>query len=111
MKGARFPSTCPAWLVLGLVLRPASACSFLVANYNLTAYHSARVVAAANWWQQHRGPDAKTVAGAGGWSFVHNLLSMTGKFTLQPFMSEDRSVVALFNGAQTTILLSSCLAA
>jgi len=32
------------------------------------------------------------------WSFAHNLLSMTGAFTLQPFVSEDRRVVAMFNG-------------
>ena len=33
-----------------------------------------------------------------GWMFVHNLLTMTGDFTLQPFKSANGKVVTLFNG-------------
>ena len=81
--------------VLLLLLRPAASCSFVVANYNLT------MTAAwprANFFNRFRGPDATNIAGAHGWTFVHNLLSMTGAFTLQPFLSADGRVACLFNG-------------
>ena len=82
------------WLLL-LLLRPATSCSFVVANYNLT------MTAAwprANFFNRFRGPDATNIAGAHGWTFVHNLLSVTGAFTLQPFFSADGRVACLFNG-------------
>ena len=34
----------------------------------------------------------------GGFSFVHNLLHMTGQFTPQPFVTAHNETVALFNG-------------
>ena len=78
----------------------ASACSFLVANYNLSSHHTAVQISFANEVQKLRGPDATNLDFAEGWSFLHNLLSMTGELTLQPFISRGRSgpVVALFNG-------------
>jgi asparagine synthetase B (glutamine-hydrolysing) len=54
------------------------------------------VLASANWYNQRRGPDATNWATQDGWSFVHNLLSMTGTVTLQPFV--NGSAVAIFNG-------------
>ena len=80
------------------LLRTARGCSFLVASYNLSAHHTDDVVRAANELQRHRGPDATNRAGIYGWSFLHNLLSMTGRPTLQPFNSNDGMVVVLFNG-------------
>jgi len=85
-------------LFLGHLSSPASGCSFLVSNYNLTAQHGPDVVRLANWWQRWRGPDATNVAYAHGWAFLHNLLSMTGTFTPQPFVSDDGRTIALFNG-------------
>lgn len=75
---------------------PAAACSFMVSSYNLTARHSPTQLALANWWQRRRGPDATTVGNLGEWSLLHNLLSMTGAVTPQPFVSEH--VAAVFNG-------------
>jgi len=47
---------------------------------------------------KHRGPDATNHIEVNGVNFVHTLLSMTGPVTLQPFVSKDRTKVALFNG-------------
>ena len=43
----------------------------------------------ANRFLRPRGPDATTVRSLGDWSFLHNLLSMTGAVTTQPFVSAD----------------------
>jgi asparagine synthase (glutamine-hydrolysing) len=43
-----------------------------------------------------RGPDLTRTISAGGLTFVHNLLSITGRFTPQPFVDGD--VVCLYNG-------------
>jgi len=45
-----------------------------------------------------RGPDLTNHVEVNGVDFVHTLLSMTGPPTPQPFISEDESVVTLFNG-------------
>jgi asparagine synthetase B (glutamine-hydrolysing) len=45
---------------------------------------------------RRRGPDGTTAIKVGGLTFVHNLLSITGEFTAQPFMSDG--VVCLYNG-------------
>jgi len=47
---------------------------------------------------KHRGPDATNHVQVNGVEFVHTLLSMTGPPTLQPFISEDQTKVAIFNG-------------
>ena len=43
-----------------------------------------------------RGPDATNEMHRGGFTFVHNLLSITGAFTLQPFVDDE--IVCLYNG-------------
>ena len=47
---------------------------------------------------KYRGPDATNHVNINGVEFVHTLLSMTGPPTLQPFISGDENVVAIFNG-------------
>ena len=47
---------------------------------------------------KYRGPDATNHMQVNGVEFVHTLLSMTGPPTLQPFVSDDESIVAIFNG-------------
>ena len=69
-----------------------SGCSFIVTNFNTTIDELNK----ANYYIQFRGPDATNVENINGWTFLHNLLSMTGTPTLQPFSDDD--VVALFNG-------------
>ena len=82
-------------LVLVAVQRCA-ACSFAVANFNMTSDPSRW--AFANRYNQRRGPDATQVVGSHDWTFAHNLLSMTGAFTRQPFVSDDGQVLCVFNG-------------
>jgi len=51
-----------------------------------------------NYYNQFRGPDGTSinVDETNGFMFIHNLLSMTGKPTNQPFV--DGNVVCLYNG-------------
>src|SRR5436190_699833 len=45
---------------------------------------------------RRRGPDCTTVTRFGPLTFVHNLLSITGAFTPQPFVQGD--IVCVYNG-------------
>ena len=47
---------------------------------------------------KRRGPDKRTHVEVNGIHFVHYLLHMTGDLTVQPFINDDRSVVAIYNG-------------
>lgn len=67
-------------------------CSFIVTN------RKPRNLEAANRHNARRGPDATTVKESEGWTIVHNLLSITGARTEQPFMSQDGIRVCVFNG-------------
>ena len=49
-----------------------------------------------NSYIQKRGQDATNVSVYNGITFLHNLLSITGEFTPQPFIEDD--IVCLFNG-------------
>ena len=49
-----------------------------------------------NFYLKFRGPDYTNVIEHNGYTILHNLLSMTGDFTTQPFVSED--IVCLYNG-------------
>jgi asparagine synthetase B (glutamine-hydrolysing) len=69
-------------------------CGFIVTNKTASEGDIAR----ANRCVQRRGPDATTVVQEGGFTFVHDLLSITGAFTTQPFVDHETGVVALFNG-------------
>lgn len=45
---------------------------------------------------QLRGPDATTQVSISGYTFIHNLLSLTGNFTTQPI--QKNNIILLFNG-------------
>ena len=45
---------------------------------------------------KHRGPDYTGIIKRDKYSFVHNLLSITGEFTKQPFEQDD--IICIFNG-------------
>ena len=49
-----------------------------------------------NFYLKKRGPDSTNSIQIGKYTFVHNLLSMTGEFTTQPFVDDD--VICLYNG-------------
>jgi asparagine synthetase B (glutamine-hydrolysing) len=53
-------------------------------------------LAAANRYIRHRGPDGTRVREFAGLRFLHNVLSITGPKTFQPFISGD--LACLFNG-------------
>jgi asparagine synthetase B (glutamine-hydrolysing) len=65
-------------------------CSFLLTNVEDFDIEK------ANAFQRLRGPDLTNVIKLKGITFVHNLLSITGVFTPQPFVGEDIAIV--FNG-------------
>ncbi len=52
----------------------------------------------ANEFTQRRGPDHTSLFKKDGFTFLHDLLSITGDFTPQPFIDEGANIVALFNG-------------
>ncbi len=49
-----------------------------------------------NFFIQKRGQDATNKIERNGFTFIHNLLSVTGKFTAQPY--EDDGIICLYNG-------------
>ena len=67
-------------------------CSILCTNKNINDYDD------VNQYLQYRGPDDTTILSddVNNFTFVHNLLSMTGEVTTQPFISD--SIVCLYNG-------------
>jgi len=67
-------------------------CSFLVT----TKKEPHNVLHYVNEYQRYRGPDATNIIDYNGVTFLHNLLSITGEFTLQPFIKNN--CVAIFNG-------------
>lgn len=67
-------------------------CSFLVTSKQT----SQEELFEANKFQQFRGPDATHIAVIENTTFLHNLLSITGKFTLQPFQQDG--IVCIYNG-------------
>ena len=66
-------------------------CSILCTNKNITDYDE------VNEYLQYRGPDDTTILSddVNNFTFVHNLLSMTGEVTTQPFV--DESIICLYN--------------
>lgn len=65
-------------------------CSFLFSSKEPTAE--------CNHLMQMRGPDKNTVTEVGDFYFLHNLLSITGEFTPQPFIDYDNEIVVVYNG-------------
>ena len=49
-----------------------------------------------NYFNKFRGPDNTNSFNKNGYTFVHNLLSITGNFTIQPFIEDE--IVCIYNG-------------
>src|SRR4029078_6292927 len=47
---------------------------------------------------RYRGQDHTSTAKVEKFTFVHNLLSITGNFMLQPFIDDKDEIVCLYNG-------------
>lgn len=67
-------------------------CSFLVLNYILKNYEP------ANKYQKCRGPDLTNNVTFNGFTFIHNLLNVTGEITKQPIIDNENEIVVIFNG-------------
>lgn len=65
-------------------------CSFLVTNKEVADVES------VNYYLKFRGPDHTEIKKVDDWTFIHNLLSITGEFTPQPL--ENNGVFLIFNG-------------
>lgn len=68
-------------------------CSIIVSNVSEN-----NLLQQANKFIQRRGPDHTSWGSANGITFVHNLLSITGDFTPQPFVDKEDNIVCLYNG-------------
>jgi len=69
-------------------------CSFITINKIIDD----SLIKLANRYAKYRGPDLTNVIKYQGYTFVHNLLSITGDITEQPFVDEDREIVCVYNG-------------
>lgn len=67
-------------------------CSFLVFNWLI------KNIEYINYFLKFRGPDCTTHLIYNNFTFLHNLLHLTGDITYQPFIDNKRKIVALFNG-------------
>lgn len=65
-------------------------CSILLTNKQISDFDN------VNYFLKYRGPDKTTQTTIDGWTFVHNLLSITGEFTPQPLTRDN--VALIFNG-------------
>ena len=67
-------------------------CSFLIFNWLV------KNIDYINYFLKFRGPDNTNVFNYKDFTFLHNLLHLTGKFTIQPFVNKKKDIVCLFNG-------------
>ena len=67
-------------------------CSIMCTSKNIKDYDD------VNYYLKFRGPDETSVVKdeVNNFTFIFNLLSMTGEYTLQPFHDDD--IISLFNG-------------
>ena len=83
-----------------------TACSFFATTQKLltsgasgaSSANSPPTLDHVNFYMQRRGPDATNAIKAHGFTFVHNLLHMTGERRLQPFSYQNNKIQVLFNG-------------
>jgi hypothetical protein len=67
-------------------------CSFLITNKKVDQ----ETLDNANYFLKFRGPDFTNQIKENNFTFIHNLLSINGKFTPQPFIEDN--IVCVFNG-------------
>jgi asparagine synthetase B (glutamine-hydrolysing) len=69
-------------------------CSFLISSIDFTKLDLATI----NRLLQLRGPDLTNISCIQNIFFLHNLLNITGEIVPQPFTSDDKTVVIIYNG-------------
>jgi|TARA_A100001011_G_scaffold328881_1_gene353870 asparagine synthetase B (glutamine-hydrolysing) len=67
-------------------------CSFLFTNKEIEDLDY------VNRYMEDRGPDSTNIVEVGDYTFIHNLLSISGEFTPQPFLNEERQIACVYNG-------------
>ncbi len=67
-------------------------CSFIVSNFYIDNLEF------VNFFNKKRGPDLTNAEKIGNLFYVHNLLSITGKMTPQPFSNDSEEIVSIYNG-------------
>jgi asparagine synthetase B (glutamine-hydrolysing) len=67
-------------------------CSFLFTDKDINDFDH------VNYFMKFRGPDATQSIDVNGYTFTHNILSITGSFTEQPFVDYDDQIVCVYNG-------------
>ena len=67
-------------------------CSFLFTNAEVNDFDY------TNHYMKFRGPDATSSINVNEYTFAHNILSITGNFTPQPFVDHDDEIVCVYNG-------------
>ena len=65
-------------------------CSFIFTNKKIEDLEY------VNYFNKFRGPDCTNEFEKDGYTFIHNLLSITGEYTVQPFIEDD--IVCVYNG-------------
>ena len=51
-----------------------------------------------NYFMKFRGPDSTTSIDVNGYTFIHNILSITGDYIEQPFVDFEDQIVCVYNG-------------
>ena len=69
-------------------------CSFLISSIDFTKLDLATI----NRLLKLRGPDLTNISCFQNIFFLHNLLNITGEIVPQPFFSEDKTIVIIYNG-------------
>ena len=67
-------------------------CSFLFTDKDINDLDH------VNHFMKFRGPDLTKTIGINEYTFIHNILSITGTFTEQPFVDHDDQIVCIYNG-------------
>ena len=67
-------------------------CSFIFTNLKL----SVKTINYINKYLQNRGPDSTNIKIIDNYTFIHNLLHITGERIIQPFIKD--TIICFFNG-------------
>ena len=74
-------------------------CSFLFTDQKIDDFDY------TNHYMKFRGPDSTNQIEVNEYTFVHNLLSITGDYVEQPFINHEDEIVCVYNGQIYNCLL------
>ena len=74
-------------------------CSFLITNISIKDINDLiKLNKKLNYKLKLRGPDYTNIKKIKNYTFIHNLLHITGNKTIQPFTNDEENIVCVFNG-------------